>query len=369
MADRHAEPRVTHVVPALFDRAAGVIGGAERYAFELARYMASRVPTTLLAFGDAAREETDGPLRVRVLGPARYVRGQRANPFTLSLFGELRRADVVHCHQQHIVASSAAALFGRCTGRRVFVSNLGGGGWDVSGYVSTDRWYAGHLHISEYSRRLAGHEGKPWARVILGGVDLEKFSPDPAAARSRAVAFVGRLLPHKGVDVLVRALPPGVAADVVGPAPDARYRADLGRLAAGKPVRFRGACDDEELVEVYRSALCVALPSVYRSMYGQETRAPELLGQTLLEAMACGTPVLGTTVASIPEVVEDGVTGFLVPPGDAEALGARIAWLAAHPADAARMGEAARRRAVERFDWMRVVDRCLEAYAAPHGAG
>src|SRR5436190_1327266 len=121
-------PRVTHVVPALFDPAEGVLGGAERYALELARAMARETPTTLVSFGDRPRVERDGPLTVRVLGPAHRVRGQRANPFTWSLLGEGTRADVVHCHQQHIVASSAMAAVCRVSGTRVFVSDLGGGG-------------------------------------------------------------------------------------------------------------------------------------------------------------------------------------------------------------------------------------------------
>jgi glycosyltransferase involved in cell wall biosynthesis len=351
-------------VPALFERADGVIGGAERYAFELARSMAERVPTTLVAFGDAPREKAAGALRIRILGPAHYVRGQRGNPIARSLPSALREADVVHCHQQHVVASSSAAALGRLRRRPVFVTDLGGGGWDVSSYLSTDRWYAGHLHISAYSRRVAGHAARSWARVILGGVDTERFSPGPAVARGDAVLFVGRLLPHKGVDDLLKAMPEGLPLEVIGPAPDARYLHDLEQLARGMPVRFRHDCDDEAVVRAYRAARCAVLPSVYRTMYGDRTAVPELLGQTLLEAMACGTPVIGTDVASIPEVVEDGVTGFLVPPNDPVRLGERIAWLAEHPVEARAMGEAGRRRVLALFTWDRVVARCLDAYAA-----
>ena len=364
-----AGPRVTHLVPALFERADGVVGGAERYAFELARRMAARVPTTLVAFGALPRSGPVGDLQVRVLGPARYVRGQRANPIARSLPAALRGAEVVHCHQQHVVASSAAAVLGRLRRQPVFVTDLGGGGWDVSGYVSTDRWFRGHLHISAYSRHVAGHDAWARARVVLGGVDTERFSPDAGAARTGAALFVGRLLPHKGVDDLIRGLPPGLALDVVGPAPDARYLADLQRAAAGRPVRFRHDCEDAEVVAAYRGALVTVLPSVYRNMYGDETTVPELLGQTLLEAMACGCPVIGTRVASLPEVVDDGVTGFLVPPNDPAALGERLAWLAAHPTEARAMGEAGRRRVLDHFTWDRVVAACLDAYAALGGRG
>jgi glycosyltransferase involved in cell wall biosynthesis len=158
--------RVSHLVPALFNTNDGVIGGAERYALELARHMANETPTTLVSFGERARQETIGQLEIRVIANSWYVRGQRTNPISLSLLSELRKADVIHCHQQHVVASSLAAFACKLAGRRVFVTDLGGGGKDVSAYISTDRWYRGHLHISEYSRRVRGHNGNGRSHVI-----------------------------------------------------------------------------------------------------------------------------------------------------------------------------------------------------------
>jgi glycosyltransferase involved in cell wall biosynthesis len=99
-------------------------------------------------------------------------------------------------------------------------------------------------------------------------------------------------------------------------------------------------------------------------MYGSETRVPELLGQTLLEGMACGAPGICTDVASLPEVVEHGGTGLVVPPNDPAALRAAICWLSRHPEPAQAMGERGRRRVLERFNWDTVVRRCLQAYAA-----
>ncbi len=356
--------RVLHIVPALFGHDDGVVGGAERYALELARHMADETPTTLVSFGEREREETLGQLKIRVIGNPWFVRGQRTNPMSLWLISELRKADVVHCHQQHVLASSLAALIGKMSGRRVFVSDLGGGGWDVSGYVSTDGWYHGHLHLSEYSRTTYGHANKAWSHVILGGVDTVKFSPDEKVQRDGTMLFVGRLLPHKGVNDLVSAVAPDMPLELIGQADDAKFLKDLKVLAAGKRVTFRHGCDDTALVEAYRKALCVVLPSVYKTMYGTETKVPELLGQTLLEGMACGTPAICTDVASMPEVVADGVTGFVVPPNDPQALGQALGWLRTHPEETRAMGQAARRRVLEKFTWPQVVSRCLEIYAA-----
>lgn len=358
-----AAPRVLHLVPALFG-SGGVVGGAERYAFELARHMAEQVPTRLLTFGRRPIREQVGRLDLRVEADPWYVRGQLNNPLSRSVFREILRADVVHCHQQHILMTSLSALFARASARRVFVTDLGGGGWDLSAYVSTDSWFHGHLHISEYSRSVFGHAGKPWARVILGGVDTEKFSPDPSVARAGSVLFVGRIVPHKGLVDLVAAMPPEIPLDIVGPSGDEAYLAELQAQARDKIVHFHHDYDDPALIDAYRRALCVVLPSVYRVPDGRETAVPELLGQTLLEAMACGTPVICTRVASMPEIVDNGKTGFSVEPGDRAALRDRLQWFTAHPREADAMGRAGRGAVLNRFQWSQVVQRCLDAYAA-----
>lgn len=358
-----SRPRVLHVVPALFGTA-GIVGGAERYAFELARHMADRVPTRLVSFGSPATHFREGYLDVRMMSGAWHVRGQRTNPFSLALLPEILEADIVHCHQHHILISSATAAICRLTGRRVFATDLGGGGWDVSAYVSTDGWFDAHLHISEYSRHISRHDGKSWARVILGGVDTVKFSPGPPAPRSERALFVGRLLPHKGIADLISATPETMWLDIVGPLNTTGAVEAFKTQAAGKPIAFHHNVADATLVEMYRRALCLVLPSVYRTPDGHYTEVPELLGQTLLEAMACATPVICTRVASMPEIVEDGVSGFIVPPGDHAALRSRLEWLAAHPSEANGMGAAGRARVLARFQWPDVVERCLDAYRA-----
>jgi len=354
--------RVFHVVPALFGANGGVTGGAERYVLELARHMAELVPTTLVSFGPQDESRTLGRLSIRLFGGAHAVRGLASNPFSLRALAFLRHADVVHCHQRRIVMSSLSALLCRATGRRVFVTDLGGGGWDISAYISTRSWFQGDLHISEYSRRVAGQENDPRAHIIMGGVDADRFSPDPGARRDNTIVYVGRILPHKGIDTVIRALPPHLRLRILGQPYHPAYLALLRELAAGKDVTFEHDATDEDLVRAYRGALCVVLASVYKDVYGGESRVPELLGQTLLEGMACGTPAVCTDVASMPEVVEHGVTGFVVPPYEPDALRARFEWLAGHPEAVETMGRAGRERVLARFTWPAVASRCVEIY-------
>ena len=267
-----------HVVPALFGgEDGGIVGGAERYALELARHMADEVETTLVTFGERERRETVGNLRVRVIGGAWHVRGQRTNPFAPALLKELRRADVVHCHQRQVVASSISALACRLSGRRVFVHGHGGRRVGLSAYVSTKSWYTRTCHSASTAAAFNGQEGDPRARVILGGVTRRSSRPTTPCRRNGHALFVGRLLPHKGVDDLVRALTEGMALELIGQTLRGRVRArpqgNCRREARHVPARLRRRGAGARL----RGAMCVVLPSVYRNMYGGESGA-ELSG-------------------------------------------------------------------------------------------
>ena len=81
-----------------------------------------------------------------------------------------------------------------------------------------------------------------------------------------------------------------------------------------------------------------------------------------MESLACGTPVIGTKAGSLPEIVEDGVSGFLVPPNDPAELRERIDHVLAHPSEAKAMGKRGRETVLERFTWDAVADRCLRSY-------
>jgi glycosyltransferase involved in cell wall biosynthesis len=196
--------------------------------------------------------------------------------------------------------------------------------------------------------------------VIYGGVDVERFCPGKHKELG-TVLFVGRLLPHKGVDCLIRALPDGARLRIVGRPYSAEYYAGLEQLARGKNVEFLTDVKDADLPAHYRQAQVLALPSV-TSFGGVEDPKAELFGLALVEAMASGTAVVGSDTCSIPEIVSHGECGLLVPPGDADALRAALGEILDSPSEARRMGQAGRARAELHFTWPSVARRCQQAY-------
>jgi glycosyltransferase involved in cell wall biosynthesis len=353
------------VVPTPFG-ADGLWGGGERYPLELARALTRDADVELVTFGrrPGLRLDESG-LRIRTLRPVAYGGRHPVHPIAPQVLSVLGRADVVHTHHTRSAPSRLAALGARARGLPLVTTDhgLGGGGWFGLLPALFDRF----LTVSRFSASVLAAPPEK-VRVVYGGADPACFFPDPDARRS-GVLFVGRLTPHKGVDRLIRALPSGARLTVVGapghdPALPARdYPLLLRRLSEGRDITFAGAVPDAELPEVYRRAAVLVLPTVKRDCYGREFPVAELLGLTVLEAMASGTPVVASRLDALPEVVRDGETGFLVAPGDVEELRDRLAQLLGDPALAARMGSRARELAAEHFTWEACARRCLAAYA------
>ena len=354
--------KVVHVTPTYF-APESLLGGGERFAEELARAMARttarRVEVKLVSFGPRAFRESPAPGYERVILKS-WTRDPMT-PFAPGFVEELREADVIHCHQFHTLPTFLAALFGRLRGSRVFVSDLGGGGWTPGYQIDASRWIEAHLPISEYSARgLRGRNRRH--RVIWGGVDLERYPMRAEPAHDGSAIFLGRVLPHKGIHFLIEGLPPGIPLHVVGPATDPAYLQRLRELAAGKDVRFHGALSDPEVVEILGRAMALVHPTPVDA--AGSAGANELFGLALVEAMARGCPVIASDAASLPEIVEPEASGLLAPPNDPAAIGAALERLRGDGDLWRRLSSGARRRVEERFTWERVVDRCLEAYGA-----
>jgi glycosyltransferase involved in cell wall biosynthesis len=227
-------------------------------------------------------------------------------------------------------------------------------------------------------------------RAVYNGVDVGQFAPGDgisarAAGGSARILFVGRVSPEKGVHILLDAFKTvhehqsGTHLDIVGPhgAPPREfivslsrdpkvtdlirfyhrdYRSDLEERLPGdvaKQVSYVGDVPYAELPNRYRSADVFAFPSVWDEPFGMPN----------VEAMACGVPVVATRGGGIPELVEDGKTGFLVERGDAAGLAEAVLTLLKNESLRKSMGKAGRRRVMQLFTWKRVADDLLNQYS------
>jgi glycogen synthase len=201
--------------------------------------------------------------------------------------------------------------------------------------------------------------------VIHNGIDPERFrrvtrhdALERYGVRRPYVLFVGRITDQKGIFHLLEAaakLPPDMQVVLCASAPDTpEIEARLRRAVGQHPnVRWiNSMVPVEEVVQLYSHAAVFACPSVY-----------EPFGLINLEAMACETPVVASAVGGILEVVEDGISGYLVPPGRPDDLAAALRRVLDDPAAARAMGQAGRRRVEERFSWASVAARTEALYA------
>jgi glycosyltransferase involved in cell wall biosynthesis len=349
--------RIAHVIETLGT------GGAERLVADVVRRLdrarfESRVfpldePLDLRGEIESGGVEVDP---IRVAPRRRPVACLRALARALRRFGP----DVVHTHLYY--GNVMGRIAARLAGGAPVVTTLHNPDYTFEARRTPlfrarkllDRWTgARNAALVAVSRAVAEdfrrHMGWPNIRVVPNGVDLRSFAPggDTRAAAEwpspgLRLLSVGRLHRQKGhrvlLDAMARARSTGATLSLLV-AGEGAERGPLEAQAAGPGlhghVRFAGRRD-------VRPLLAAADVFVFPSLY-------EAVGIALLEAMACALPVVASRTGGIPEVVEDGVSGVLVAPGDADDLARALAELERDPERRRRLGVAARRRA-EAFD-------------------
>jgi glycosyltransferase involved in cell wall biosynthesis len=272
-----------------------------------------------------------------------HTHDRRAGLFA-RVIGRARRATVVHTY--HGLPEEIAVELGRDPGYRDPAVPPLRRAWLRYGYLRIEAALALLGAVVVPSEAMASYlagAGVPRSRlrVIPSGVDVVRAVPPASRHDPAVVAVMANLEPWKGVDVLLAAcaqLPPGakVHVDVYG---DGSARGALERRAQqlGVDVTFHGHVPGAP-ARVLETADVVVVPS----------RA-ENLPMAALEAMAAALPVVGTRVGGVPELVEDGVTGFVVPPDDAPAMAAAIAKILADDSLRVAMGKAGAARVADRF--------------------
>lgn len=206
------------------------------------------------------------------------------------------------------------------------------------------------LALIDLRRNFQVSEDK--AIVIENWIDSDTFSPadHPKSDFTHRIAtsevkllFVGGLQPLKGVGVLIESIAAvrrsgsSIRLEIVGRGPEeARLTSQVKELGLEDAVTFSGWVPNDLVPEKMRSSDVFVLPSFQEGM-----------PNAVLQAMACGLPIVATAISSIPALVEDGVNGFLVPPGDMDALAAAVSRLALDRPLRERMGVENRRKVLE----------------------
>jgi glycosyltransferase involved in cell wall biosynthesis len=348
------------------------MGGQERVALDLA---VGQIAAGSRALVISLAPPPDGPLRADfdAHGVETHTVAKRDGfdatlPFRLAALLRRRGVQIVHTHnpQPLIYGAPAARLAGARAVHTKHGSNVEVGRiWlRRAAALLVDAYVAVSAETMEQARRDGDAPARK-LRAIANGIDLSRFFPDEDAraavraelgipAAAMVVISVGRLVPDKHQALLVRAMAPLVADGtrlvLVGDGPEApALRAQVQALAGARFVHLVGARRD--VPRLLAAADLFALSS-----------RTEGLPLAIPEAMAAGLPVVSTAVGGIPSVIDEGETGFLVPPDDESALRARVAALAGDAARTRRMGQHARAVALERYAAARMVRDYLALY-------
>lgn len=282
------------------------------------------------------------------------------------------RPDLVHCHWL-LSSGLMGVLFGGRRSRPVVVSAHGSDVYtDAAPFRLANRFVLGHCDLCTVNsrgtrERVRSIHGGVEPVVVPMGIHLESYGPERATPEARErlgggrpqVVFIGRFSEHKGVSHLIAAMPavlaalPGARLALVGFGPEeTRLRRRVAELGLERAVRFTGPVAHSEVPGVLASADLVVLPSV----------KVEGLGVVLLEALASGTPVVGSEVGGIPDIVRDGETGLLARAGDPGDLALRCIRLLTDEPLRRRTTAEGRRLVASEFGWDRIARRFDELF-------
>lgn len=311
MSSRSRPLHIAHITPSYFSPDS-YVGGGERYVDYIVRSLSSfgRIKQCVFAFGTEDSLFERGGTPIRVLQNESSDSGP-TNAFSAALWRELRGFDLVHIHQALTPCGAYSLAIVRSLGIPAVGTDLGGGEHTVMIRGRAIELLDGVISISEYARSLIDSYYSGPHEVLIGPVDTNRFTPGNRTRDPRKVLCVSRIMPHKGIDRVVAALPADLSLTIAGHIYHQEYYERLRQMAQGKDVQFILDPADDALLELYQTSALFAQASTTRDIFGNPVTKSELMGLTTLEAMACGLPVVVSDTGSLPELVKDTRFGRL----------------------------------------------------------
>jgi glycosyltransferase involved in cell wall biosynthesis len=334
--------RIAQVSPLFEAVPPKLYGGTERVVHSLTEELvAMGHDVTLFASGDSITSATLAPMRREALRLDPTVRDWVAYYMKMveMIYRRADEFDVIHFHIDYFPLS----LFSRQ--RTPFLTTLHGR-LDLTEFKEIYETFphAPFVSISNSQRRPI--PSLNWVRTVLHGMPAQRLKPLPV--KQSYFAFLGRVSPEKGLDrAIAIAARAGVKLKVaakIDNADRAYYESEIKPLLSQGHVEFIGEIDDSQKPEFLSGAHALLFPIDW----------PEPFGLVMIEAMACGTPVIAYNCGSVPEVIDHGLTGFIVPDEDAAVSAI------------SRLGEldrtAIRRRFDQRFTARRMAEDYVDVY-------
>jgi glycosyltransferase involved in cell wall biosynthesis len=299
--------KIVHVSPRFYGNEC-VIAGGPKYLLYISRALQKgaealgcQVETSVLSFGKQATIFDSGPHKIL----HRIIKGDSGRPLTISandIISSIQDADVVHVHQFLSHACLYVAAHARLLGKCVI-------GTDHQGeehYLSYNPEVSGlfdffHV-ISDFAlntyKRLIGP-----VKIIKGPLDTETYKPTLEKQRNpRSVLAVGRLLPHKGFEKIIEALPTGLELTIAGASVDAAYKEFLLSKIQNKNVKIIEGLSDNEVLDLMQRAGVFVHSATYIDYRGKIHTKPEMLGLAPLEALGTGMTTIVSDAGALPEL-------------------------------------------------------------------
>jgi glycosyltransferase involved in cell wall biosynthesis len=293
--------RIAQVSPLFEAVPPKLYGGTERVVYSLTEELVEMGhDVTLFASGDSITSARLAPMREQALRLDPTVKDWVACYYRMVelIYRQKDEFDVIHFHIDYF----PLALFSR---QNVPYLTTIHGRLDIPEFVETYSTFAASPFVSISNSQRRPVPNLNWVRTVLHGMPADILTPQPV--KQEYAAFLGRISPEKGVDrAIAIAMKAGMKLKIAAKVDNADkeyYDAKIKPMIVGNPdIEFIGEINDAQKPAFLSGAHALVFPIDW----------PEPFGLVMIEAMACGTPVIAFNCGSVPEVMDDGLTGFIV---------------------------------------------------------